>query len=182
MRTSSLSRLGTLFIIVVLGTMLAAPRGVVAAPPEVFPVNDEFVAPFLTEQCGFEVLRRETGTIRVTRDADGNVLLARINVKITLIGPGGTLTYPDVGIDKLLAVEENGTTRIETVMATGILGIRVVVPGEGVVVANVGREIRTITFDTVTGEFISFDVSEDSGLNLAFDDDAIATICAALAA
>jgi hypothetical protein len=160
---------------------LTLPGPALAAKPVVEQVDDAFVDEFLTEECGFEVTHTVVGTVRVSEDGDG-AFLARFSLKHTLIGPGGTLTFPDVGIDKLLAVEEDGETVVETVMATGILGIRIVVPGEGVVAANTGREIRVFTFDAETGEFVSFDLAVDSGLDRPGDEDALAAVCGALAA
>jgi len=160
---------------------LALPGPALAAKPEVIAVNDAFVDRFLTEACGFEVTHTVVGTIRVSESKDG-LFLARFSLKHTLIGPGGTLSFPDVGIDKLLTVEEDGVTRVETVMATGILGLRIVIPGQGVVAANTGREIRVFTFDAVTGKFLSFELAADSGLDRPLEGDALAAVCDALAA
>jgi len=160
---------------------LALPGPALAAKPEAIAVDEAFVDEFLTEACGFEVTHTVVGTVRVSESEDG-LFLARISLKHTLIGPGGTLSFPDVGIDKLLTVEEDGVTRVETVMATGVLGFRIVVPGEGVVAANTGREIRVFTFDAETGEFRSFDLAVDAGLDLPPDEDALAAVCGALAA
>ncbi len=123
---------------------LTLPGPALAAKPEVIDVDDAFVDGFLTEACGFEVTHTVDGTIRVSESKDG-LFLARFSLKHTLIGPGGTLSFPDVGIDKLLTVEDDGVTRVETVMATGVLGLRIVIPGQGVVAANTGREIRVFT-------------------------------------
>ena len=87
-----------------------------------------------------------------------------------------------VGIDKLLTVADDGVTHVETVMATGVLALRIVIPGQGVVAANTGREIRVFTFDAQTGEFLSFDLAVDSGLDKPLEGDALAAVCDALAA
>ena len=154
-----------------------------AAPPqfEVFDVNDVFVDEFLTEGCGFEVIHTVTGRIKVSADQDG-FFIARFALKHTVTGPGGSLTWPDVGIDKLLSVTDDGVTRVETIAATGVLGIRIVVPGHGVVEANTGREIRVITFDLVNEEIIAFQVLFDKGNSEPFDEGDMAIICGALAA
>jgi hypothetical protein len=170
-----------LLIAVLAALTLALPGPAFAAKPEVINVDDEFIDEFLTEECGFTVTHTVIGTIRVSELKDGS-FLSRFSLKHTLIGPGGTLSFPDVGIDKLLTVEDDGVTRVETVMATGVLGIRIVVPGEGVVAANTGREIRVFTFDAVTGAFLSFELAVDSGLDRPLEGDALAVVCAALAA
>lgn len=55
------------------------------------------------------------------------------------------------------------------------------IPGKGVVAANTGREIRRITFDTATGEFIAFEVIVDSGLDRPLEGAALDAVCQALA-
>jgi hypothetical protein len=125
------------------------------------------------------VVHTVTGTIRVSEDQNG-LFLARFSLKHTLTGPGGSLSFPDVGIDKLRTVTDDGVTRVETVMATGVLGLRIVVPGKGVVAANTGREIRLFTFDAQTGEFQSFELAIDSGLDKPLEGAALAAVCAAL--
>jgi hypothetical protein len=179
MRAVTRLRLAALGL-VALAALLALPGGALAAKPQTIPVDDEFVDDFLTDACGFEVIHTVTGTIRVSEDAQG-FFLARFSLKHTLTGPGGSLSFPDVGIDKLRAVSDDGVTRVETVMATGVLGLRIVVPGEGVVAANTGREIRVFTFNRETGEF-SFELAVDSGLDKPLEGAALDAVCDALAA
>jgi hypothetical protein len=143
-------------------------------------VDDVFVDDFLTEECGFEVTHTVTGTIKSSVGRDG-LGLFRFRLKHELIGPGGTLGFPDVGIDKDLAVVEDGDTTVFTVMATGVLGLRIVIPGQGVVAANTGRETRIFTVDTATGELISFEVIVDSGLDRPLEGAALDAVCQALA-
>jgi hypothetical protein len=166
--------------LVALAALLAVPGGALAAKPQTIPVDDVFVDEFLTDACGFEVVHTVTGTIRVSEDKDG-LFLARFALKHTLTGPGGSLSFPDVGIDKLLTVADDGVTRVETVMATGVLGLRIVVPGQGVVAANTGREVRVFTFDVATGQVTDFRLAADSGLDKPLEGDALAAVCAALA-
>lgn len=143
-------------------------------------IDDEFVDEFLTDECGFEVLHTVVGTIKSSVDKNG-LFLFRYRLKHELIGPGGTLGFPDVGIDRDLAVVEEGDNTVVTLQATGVLALRIVIPGQGVVAANTGREIRLITFDTETGEFISFEVIVDSGLDKPLEGAALAAVCEALA-
>jgi hypothetical protein len=77
---------------------------------------------------------------------------------------------------------EDGSTRVETFMATGIFGLRVVIPGEGLVIANVGREVRQLTIDLETGEVVGFELLFDAGHSPEEFDEAaaVAAVCAAL--
>lgn len=167
-------------VLALFGALLALPGGALAAKPQTIAVDDAVVDDFLTDACGFEVLHTVAGTIRVSEDAQGFVL-ARFSLKHTLTGPGGSLAFPDVGIDKLLAVDADSGTRVETVLATGVLGIRIVVPGHGVVAANTGREIRVFTIDPATGEVTDFRLEADTGLDRQLDAAGLAAVCAALA-
>jgi len=143
-------------------------------------VDAVFVDEFLTEECGFEVTHTITGIVKVSTGRNG-LTLSRFRLRHELIGPGGTLSFPDVGIDKELAVVEDGDTTVTTVMATGVLSLRIVIPGQGVVAANTGRETRITTVDTATGEFISFEVIVDSGLDRPLEGAALDAVCQALA-
>jgi hypothetical protein len=143
-------------------------------------VDDVFVDDFLTEECGFEVTHTVTGTIKSSVGRDG-LALFRIRLKHELIGPGGTLGFPDVGIDKDLAIVEEGDTTVVTLQATGVLALRIVIPGQGVVAANTGREIRIFTVDTATGEILAFEVIVDSGLDRPLEGEALDAVCETLA-
>jgi hypothetical protein len=179
MRSIVASRLMTVSLMVLV-SVLVLPGGSLAAKPETIQVDDTFVDEFLTQACGFEVTHSVTGTIRVSENAEG-LFLARFSLKHTLTGSGGSLSFPDVGIDKLLTVADDGVTHVETVMSTGVLGLRIVVPGEGIVAANTGREIRIFTFDSETGEFLSFELAVDSGLDSPLEGAALESVCTALA-
>jgi hypothetical protein len=67
-------------------------------------------------------------------------------------------------------------------MATGILSLRFVIPGEGLVIANTGREIRQFTIDLATGEVVGFELLFDAGHSPEELDEAaaVAAICAPL--
>ena len=153
-----------------------------AAPPqfEVTDVDDLFVDEFLTEGCGFEVNHTIVGKVKLSVDQDG-FFKARIALKHTITGPGGSLTWPDVGIDKLVAFTDDGVTRVETVQATGVF-IRIIVPGYGVVFGNTGHETRVFTIDVATGELLNFELLFDAGLDKPFDESDLEIICGALAA
>ena len=68
-----------------------------------------------------------------------------------------------------------------TVRATGVLSLRIVIPGQGVVAANTGREIRIFTIDTATDEVISFEVMVDSSYDRQLEGAALDVVCEALA-
>jgi hypothetical protein len=163
--------------------LLALPLAAAAAPPEdrflVEHVDETFVAPVLTAQCGFTVLVRREGTIVFSADP---VEIARIRLTTTFIGPNGaTLTSPDVGVDKTLSVVEDAAgNTVVTVQSTGVLFSRITVPGEGVVNANVGREVVRLTFDAA-GNLVDFEVIEDVGLSRVGDEAELAALCAYLA-
>jgi hypothetical protein len=171
-----------LALLLTLGSVPAA-----AAPPEgkfnLVEVDDEFVDEFLTAQCGFTVTHTVVGTVKesgfVDETGDFVVTQARIRLKEALIGPTGVaLTYPNVGIDKI-AYNPDDT---QTVTSTGILALRVVVPGEGLVIANVGRVVSTLTFDPETGEVVRAETDFEAGQRPEdFDEaEALAAICAYL--
>ena len=170
-------------ILVALFGLVALPTAALAAPPEdrfvVEYVDETAVGPFLTNQCGFTVLRRSQGTIVHSSDP---VEISHVRLTTTFIGPNGaTLSNPDVGVDRTLSVVENeaGNT-VVTVQSTGVLGNRVVVPGEGVVFGGAGRVVRQFTFDAA-GNLIDFEVVEDAGLARSPDEDQLAALCAYLA-
>ncbi len=170
-------------VLIALLGLVPLPTAAFAAPPEdrfvVEYVDETVVGPFLTNQCGFTVLRRSQGTIVHSSDP---VEISRVRLTTTFIGPNGaTLTNPDVGVDRTLSVVENeaGNT-VVTVQSTGVLGNFVGVPGEGVVFANAGRVIRQFTFDAA-GNLIDFAVVADDGLARTPDEAQLAALCAYLA-
>jgi hypothetical protein len=83
--------------------------------------------------------------------------------------------------DLALVRSEGGDTTVATAQATGVLSLRIVIPGQGVVAANTGREIRIFTIDTATDEVISFEVMVDSGLDRPLEGAALHAVCEALA-
>jgi hypothetical protein len=162
------------------GTAAGRVQSELADKFEIFDVDDEFEDEFLTDECGFEVRHTVVGTIKSSVDKDG-LFLFRFRLKHELIGPGGTLGFPDVGVDRDLAVVEEGDNTVVTVQATGVLALRIVIPGQGVVAANTGREIQLITFNTETGELVDFEVLVDSGLDRPLEGAALEAVCEALA-
>jgi hypothetical protein len=166
--------------------MVALPVGQAAASvptgkPVTIPIDDTFVAPNLTAGCGFEVIAHFHGTIRVTEDPETGAFLARFAIKRDFIGPGGSLTSPDVGLDRLVSQTIDGDVLVLVIASSGSLPYRQVVPGYGVIVANTGLQLVEITIDLSTGEELDFVFLKDVGLNLEFTDEAQAIICDYLA-
>jgi len=155
--------------------LMAAPGSVRAAPgpnsnkPTVIYIDDTFLAPNLTSQCGFDVWAHFVGTITTSVRRDG-LLIDRVNLRRIFTGPGGSLTVVDVGVNKITeTISADGTTVVITVTAAGSLPYHQVVPGHGSVVNNSGREIVQITleWDEAAGEYVEvdFQVLSDSGPN-----------------
>ena len=91
---------------------------------------------------------------------------------------GERQSFPNVGVDKIV-YNPDGT---QTVTSTGIIGLRYVVPGEGLVIANIGRLVTTFTFDPETGEVVGAETLIEAGQRPEdFDEaEALAAICAYL--
>jgi hypothetical protein len=179
------------FLLVALGlaaiAALILPDAGRAAPPEekfqVFQVDVEFVDEFWTEQCGFEVLHAVRGkfTWSGTRDEEGNLVpeIVRVQgVENSLIGPtGATLSFRDTGVNRLLTVNPDGSL---TFSASGVLALRITVPGKGLVLANIGRSVLTWVFDesgNVIDEVVEFEVGPRQA---DFGQAGLDAVCAAL--
>ena len=121
-----------------------------AAKPDMItiPVDDTLV---FGECAGFTVIEHVEGTIKASlhTDKDGNPVmeLVRFRLRHTYSNSetGASLTSQDVGIDKI-TMNQDGSG---TVAVIGIVA-RIVVPGEGLVFAHLGR----IVFDLETGEVV----------------------------
>jgi hypothetical protein len=174
-----------------LAPLMVAPGSVGAAPgpnsnnPTVISIDDTFLAPNLTAQCGFDVWAHFVGTITTSVQHNG-VLIERYNLRRIFTGPGGSLTVVDVGVDKITeTISPDGTTVVITIASTGSLPYHTVVPGHGSVVNNAGHEILQIilAWDEAAGEYVEVDyqVLFDAGPNDEPDDADTAVICAALA-
>ena len=171
--------------------LIAAPGSVGAAPgpnankPTVIYIDDTFLAPNLTLQCGFDVWAHFVGTITTSVRRDG-VVIDRVNLRRIFTGPGGSLTVVDVGVDKITeTISPDGTTVVITVTASGSLPYHQVVPGHGSVGNNSGHEILQVTLEwnEATGEYVEvdFQVLFDAGPNDELTDADFAVICAELA-
>lgn len=100
---------------------------------------------------GFDLLEHVEGTVKISThfDDDGNLIieLARFRLRHTFINSetGESLRTPDAGIDKI-TVNEDGSG---TVAVVGTVG-RLVLPGEGLVFAHLGK----IVYDLETGSLL----------------------------
>jgi hypothetical protein len=121
-----------------------------AAKPEfiTFQVDDTFV----TRECdGFSIIEHVEGRIKVSvhfdKDSNFAMQVVRVHLRHTLSNSetGVSLTTPDVGIDKI-TVHKDGST---TVAIIGVVA-RIVIPGQGLVFARIGR----VVIDANTGESI----------------------------
>ena len=171
--------------------LMAAPGSVGAAPgsnskkPTVIYIDDTFLAPNLTFQCGFDVWAHFVGTVTTSVRRDG-VLIERVNLRRIFTGPGGSLTAVDTGVNKITeTISPDETTVVITITSTGSLPYHIVVPGHGSVSNNSGREVIQITleWDEATGEYVEvdFQVLFDKGPNDEATDADFAVICDELA-
>ena len=175
-------------VLVGIAPLMASPGTVGAAPgpnkPIVFPVDDTFQAPNLTNQCGFDVLAHVFGTFTVKVLPSG-VEHWRIRYQHVFSGPGGSLTVNHVENVKYTATTLPDGTLVETITATGTLLYHIVVPGHGAIGNNSGREILQLTwqYDEELGEYGLVDVQVlfDAGPNNELTDADYAVICEELA-
>jgi hypothetical protein len=107
-----LAALGAL-LVVVLGATAAAAQ---APEKEVIPIDEMFVDPFLSEECGVEVTVTETGRVTVFTFPDGTVLqsLTTLNVEVVLTAGDNQIRIRDVGIDQV-RVQPDGTVILSIV-------------------------------------------------------------------
>ena len=112
-RTSGvLAVLGAL-LVVVLGATGAAAQ---APEREVIPIDETFVDPFLSEECGVEVTVTQTGRVTVFTFPDGRVLqsLTTLNIAVVLTAGDNQIRIRDVGIDQV-RVQPDGTVILSIV-------------------------------------------------------------------
>jgi hypothetical protein len=174
--------------VVALTPALASPRAVGAAPgankPIVLSVDETFPALKLTSHCGFAVTAHVVGTLTVKVLRDG-VELDRIRYEHVFSGPGGSFAVTHTENVSLTSTVSPDGTRIDTITARGTLIYHAVVPGQGSVGNNSGREILEFTwrYDEAVGDYVLVDeqVRSDAGPNDELTDADYAVICAELA-
>ncbi len=110
---------------------------VAAAPPEFETIDFNISA---TAPCdGFDIIQQVTGTLKISlrTTEDGSIFQIqryRLRETYTNAETGKAVFTPNVGINKT-TVREDGSV---TVVEIGLVN-RIVVPGEGRIVANAGR-------------------------------------------
>jgi hypothetical protein len=169
--------------------LVAAPSAVLAAPgpspnkPVVIPIDDTFVAPNLTAQCGFEVWAHVSGTITVKVLPNG-IELDHARLTYDFTGPGGATSTHRVENQKYSATLSPDGTLVESITATGELAYHAIVPGSGSLGNNSGREVVQLTwqYDESVGDYVLVDeqVFFDSGPNDEVTADDYAIICGVL--
>ncbi len=152
------------------GTAAASPAGAEGLDNFTFPVDELF-----SLDCGsFTIEGHVEGFIRVHRffDKEGNFVrrISNFALKVTYTNPetGETLTTPSVGPD-IFTLHEDGS---RTIASIGIIE-RVVVPGEGLVAAQIGK---IVFFFTGSGDLepeVIFEAGQHEG-------DILAALCEAL--
>ena len=124
----------SLAFLVGIASLTASAGAAGAAPnpnkPIVFPVDQTFPAPNLTNRCGFAVTAHVFGTFTVKVLPNG-VEIDRIRYQHVFTGPGGSLTSNHVENVRFTAVTSPDGALVETVTATGTLLYHIVVPGHG---------------------------------------------------
>jgi hypothetical protein len=131
--------------------VIATPAPVSAAKPEFFTIPVDVT--FERGACdGFTVIERVTGLLKFSThlDQDGNFVMGIVlfiggRHTFTNSETGTTLSSPDIGIDKT-TISQDGST----IVASMAFETRVVVPGEGLVYARIGK----IVFNENTGEVL----------------------------
>ena len=149
-------------LIVILITLLTLTpfTSAFASPPEFFTIPVDVT--FVRGECdGFTVIERVTGLLKFSNhfDQDGNLAM-QTNVFIrgrhTFMNSetGATLFSPDVAIDKT-TISQDGSE----IAASMAFQTRIVVPGEGLVYARIGRIVVNLDTGDVLFEAGQFDDS-----------------------
>jgi hypothetical protein len=110
--TGVLAVLGAL-LVVVLGATAAAAQ---APEKEVIQVNETFVDPLLSEECGVEVTVTQTGRVTIFAFPDGRVVesLTTLNLALVFSAGDNQIRARDVGIDQV-RVQPDGTVILSIV-------------------------------------------------------------------
>jgi hypothetical protein len=128
----------------------ALAPGAAAAKPTIIEVDDTFVD---AESCAFPFTVSITGMLVVfeKQGKTGEIILTSVgaNFRVTFTGPTGrSLSLSVAGLQ-----EESFSGMTVFFRFSGKSGL-IVVPGDGILVRDVGRFQQTLTFDPVTGEII----------------------------
>lgn len=148
--------------------------------PIVEDVDVTFPAPNLTRICGVDVTAHVYGTFTFMVLPNG-VELDRIRYQHVFSGPGGSVSFNHVENVQFTTTTSPDGPYVDTLTVTGTLLYHAVVPGEGSLVNNSGREILQFTWqwDDELGDYVLVDeqVVSDVGPNDDFSDADYAVIC-----
>jgi hypothetical protein len=143
---------------------------VFAAKPETVTIRDPYTVVY-DDLCDFPVQLRGVGSIRYATytDRQGNPMMTIENYRLrdifTNLETGKSIFTADAGIDKY-TIDRHG----DEIFASIGLQTRIVVPGQGIIAARVGRLVVNLT----TGEVVSIAGPRDEW------DTVDSAICAAL--
>jgi hypothetical protein len=178
----------TVALLVGLTPLIASPGTAGAAQnpnkPVVEEVDDTFLAPNLTNRCGFEVWAHVHGTLTVKAHPSG---ADRVQFRYThtFSGPGGSVSVNRVENARITLTVLPDGTEVDHITATGTLMYHMVIPGYGSIANNSGREVFEITWrwDEDLQDWIEVDYQLyfDSGPNNELSDAEYAVICEHLA-
>jgi hypothetical protein len=123
---------------------LASNSVAFAAPPEfqTVPLDDTFIEPNLSNECGFPVQAKLSATIKISIHAlqNGTVIeldrFLHATITFTNLNTGASYTSINAGPNHIV-IEPDGTVRNAV---SGIIAI-ITLPKEGLVLKNVGRII-----------------------------------------
>ncbi|HSL29749.1 MAG TPA: hypothetical protein VK900_11155 [Anaerolineales bacterium] len=165
MNGSGYRRLSVIVLSLLLSLILATSA--LAAKPDFFTIPLDVTE---TLDCGgFIIEEHVEGTIRISthfdKDGDFAMEIARFKLQHTFVNPetGASLSSPDVGINRVTVSQDGSFTLAEI----GLV-YRLVVPGEGLIFAVIGRAV----FNLDTGEVL-FEAGQH-------DEDLLGPLCAAL--
>ncbi len=96
--------------------------------------------------CDFKVVFQETGFVKVDRAFEQAIF----NVRQTFSNPatGKAITFLQAGMQKIVTVvnADGSVTQITTSTGVGMNGLTAIAPGAGLVAADVGRTIVSVTY------------------------------------
>lgn len=143
------------YVVLTFALGLLTLSSVAAAPPQFFVFEIDETRTF--GRCdGFKIIEQVTGIMKIVRrdtEDEGfiNVVQHRLRVTYTNLATGESVSTPHVGLGKVLANIDG----IHTFIDAGLRS-RIVVPGEGLIVANAGRIVIVITGPDEGDERIDF--------------------------
>jgi hypothetical protein len=172
--------------------LIASPGSVGAAPgpkpnkPIVLSIDDLFLAPNLTDNCGFDVWAHFVGTIKTSWRRSG-IQVDQYHIERTYTGPSGnSLRQMDTGPSTISEwVSEDGQTIVLSITNSGQIPHHMVVPGYGSIANNSGHEVLQITlqWDATVGGYVEvdFQVLLDAGQSDDLTADEWTAVCNYLA-